>query len=419
MKKVTLIQCYSDHNYGDLGIILSTTELLFSISNDLEINGISTYNANDPRFLTEHEDLKKYLGNKKGKILPSIFGIVDRTKGNVYFNSFFNLLRFLLLIPFARQNWIAKLLLNKQEIESYKRIKSSDLIISKGGSFFCDNHGKLGFLSFFRLWYIALLAVKLKKKVIILGQSIGPLNSPVSKWYGNYLLKKIDKVILRESVCLSEYKYFVDRDYIINNDMVFYQKIVQPKLDSTLDLHSKRKVGVTIKYVDKDQGKYFVFVKSAIEIMVRQYNFDVVILPQVPLDSDINASKEVWNILHPDVQKNVAVLDDLNGIENLLQKYSELYFVLGTRLHSCIFSWSVGVPAINISYHGTKSQGIYDNLGLSNWVLDYSSEDSLDLFTKNIGLIIESRESIIKDVASRIKKDRVEVDMIINDLLSH
>jgi polysaccharide pyruvyl transferase WcaK-like protein len=323
-----------------------------------------------------------------------------------------------LLIPFARQNWVAELLLNKQEVESYKLIKTSDLIISKGGSFFCDNHGKLGFLSFFRLWYIALLAVKLNKKVIILGQSIGPLNSGISKWYGNYLLKKFDKVILRESVCLSEYQYFVNRDYLINNDMVFYQKIVEPKLNSSSDSDLRRKVGVTIKYVDKDQDKYFSFVKSAVEIMVKHYNFDIVILPQVPLDSDINASKEIWNTLNKDVQKNVVVLDDLDGIENLLKKYSELYFVLGTRLHSCIFSWSVGVPAINISYHGTKSQGIYDNLGLSNWVLDYSSEKSLDLLRKNISLIIESRESIVNDVANRITKDRVEIDKIINDLLS-
>ncbi|WP_448105368.1 polysaccharide pyruvyl transferase family protein [Pedobacter panaciterrae] len=412
-KQVTLIQCYSDHNYGDLGIILSTADLFYDADIDVQINSISTYNYDDKRFNTEHEDLKDYLLKHDGKMFPGIFGIVDRDKKFIYIRSFLSLLRFLLFVPLIKQSWAAKILLNKSEIESYNLLKNSDLVVSKGGSYFCDDNGKLGFLSFFRLWYIGLMAIKLGKKVVILGQSIGPLNTSLGKSFGNYLLKRFNKVILRESVCLKEYDYFIKRDYVINNDMVFFQKLVKPSINENIN----KTVGVTVKYVDKDQDKYFVFMKEAITLLVNKYNFDVVMLPQVPLDNDIKASKEIWETLGAEIKNRVRILDDLNGINNLLNEYAKLYFVLGTRLHSCIFSWSVGVPAINISYHGTKSQGIYDNLGLRNWVLNYSSDESISLFEKNVNSILESRSSIIEKVTERISKDKEQVGELIKNLL--
>ena len=46
--KYSLINCYSDYNKGDLGIILTTVRFLQEIDKDADITGISTYNYSDP-----------------------------------------------------------------------------------------------------------------------------------------------------------------------------------------------------------------------------------------------------------------------------------------------------------------------------------------------------------------------------------
>ena len=42
---------------------------------------------------------------------------------------------------------------------------------------------------------------------------------------------------------------------------------------------------------------------------------------------------------------------------------------IGTRLHSTIFSMRAGVPAIGLVYHGTKTQGIFEKIGVPELVI--------------------------------------------------
>ena len=48
--RYTLINCYSDNNKGDLGIILATIDLLKEHDSSADIVGISTYNYSDPNY---------------------------------------------------------------------------------------------------------------------------------------------------------------------------------------------------------------------------------------------------------------------------------------------------------------------------------------------------------------------------------
>lgn len=405
MKNVTLIHCYSDHNYGDLGIILSTVDLIQDFDEDFKINCVSTYNSSDERFKTEHVLLKERLNKIGGKVYPALFGIVDRTDSLYYLTSFLNLIRFLLILPFIKVSFIRRLFLTKQEESTYEMLNNSDIIVSKGGSFFCDDTGKLGSLSFFRLWYVALFSIKLNKKVVILAQSIGPLHKNFSKKFGNYLLEKLYKIVLREDYCLKKYPYLLNRDYLKNTDVVFFQKIFNAEPRSS----TNGTVGVTIKYVDSDQDKYMLLMSKIVTYLVSQHGLNVKMLPQVPLDGDLKASSEVKNLVPIELHDKIEIVDDFHNVQKLIQEYSLLDFVVGTRLHSCIFSWSVNVPAINISYHGTKSKGVYANLRLEDWVLDYSSSDSFEKAMVLINHAIDNRDLIIENAQTSINKSRIEM----------
>ena len=71
---------------------------------------------------------------------------------------------------------------------------------------------------------------------------------------------------------------------------------------------------------------------------------------------------------------------------------------IGTRLHSVIFSLSVGTPSINIAYHGTKSQGILAGIrDLEKYVIDIN--------TINEEILLDG----IKDLL--INKDKIKQDL--------
>ena len=61
MKKILLINSYSDNNKGDLGIILGTINNIRKVDKSCEINAISSFSKGDIYFNTEHEELKKYI----------------------------------------------------------------------------------------------------------------------------------------------------------------------------------------------------------------------------------------------------------------------------------------------------------------------------------------------------------------------
>ncbi len=86
--KYSLINCYSDYNKGDLGIILTTVRFLQEIDKDADITGISTYNYSDPFYHTQHKLLSKSI-----PVSPSIFGELNilenvKTLSRKYYDSF-------------------------------------------------------------------------------------------------------------------------------------------------------------------------------------------------------------------------------------------------------------------------------------------------------------------------------------------
>ena len=82
MKKILLINSYSDNNKGDLGIILGTIHNIKKVDKSYQINAISSFSNGDIYFNTEHEELKKYIN----KIYPTIFGRVFQR--NIFLNKF-------------------------------------------------------------------------------------------------------------------------------------------------------------------------------------------------------------------------------------------------------------------------------------------------------------------------------------------
>jgi colanic acid/amylovoran biosynthesis protein len=282
----------------------------------------------------------------------------------------FDLVR-MFIIYFGPFLILKKVLFTPSEQKTLKALTGSDIVITKGGSFICNVKGLIGFLRFIREMTILVIAIRMNKKVVIWGQSIGPVDGFISLKLVNWILEKVKLVVLREKKCLENYPciVFPKNRTVMGYDLAF--NIVDTR---SLDKSSKNygTVGITIRRF-KDQVEDEIYsntLKEVIEYLIFKMNKTVVIVPHVTIDDDTNKAMEIYKMIDDKLKERVQVLTEDYSVRNLLKIYNEFDFLIGTRLHSTIFAMAVQTKAINIGYHGTKSSGVFENFNISEFVIE-------------------------------------------------
>ena len=395
--KYSLINCYSDYNKGDLGIILTTVRFLQEIDKDADITGISTYNYSDPFYHTQHKLLSKSI-----PVSPSIFGELNIGKRKDPFSKVLRFLwdwiRFKMMILFK-----STFLLSSHEKKSFTKLKDSDYIISKGGSFLCDEKNlriKMSLRRFMMIFNLINYLIP-NSRIVILCQSIGPIYDKGSRNAFNKIFEKCHKVVLREDYCLREYPYIhIPSDkLIIRNDIAFHLDSVP--IDLPFKNFEKMKVGMTIKSVSATQkSQYENMMKTCIEHIIDKYDVNIFIYPHVTVDDDVEESIKVYRMLADKYKSNVTVFTDNYQSGELKYLYSHMDYFIATRLHSSIFAIGEGVPSLVIAYHGTKAQGIFHNIDLDEWVVNDYETDLSFLFDKMV------KEFDKEKLVFKMKEDR-------------
>ena len=140
--KCSLTHIYTDKNKGDAAIIVSTIKLIKSVYKDAEINLFSTFGENDRQFKREHEFVKQYANN----IYPGLFYQPIPSINGIELSRVFSLLwiffKFTLLL-ITKNITLLSLFFSKKEIEGIKTFMSSEIIISKGGSYITTQNKSL------------------------------------------------------------------------------------------------------------------------------------------------------------------------------------------------------------------------------------------------------------------------------------
>jgi len=432
--KYAVTHCYTDKNKGDAAIIIATAQLIKKVDSNADISFISTYGAKDCRVDKEHELIKNY----GDRVLPALFGepllLFGIKNDKLRIVSFFiDLIRFTLLL--ISKNYIfIKFLLNKKERESFKFFNSADVIIAKGGSYlYTENTSLRQTFSLLRMLYPFIIAKRYNKKIVIFSQSLGPIEGKFNQWIFKKVLSNVDSIFLRESLCLDNYKIVKDvcdkvRCKTIPDSAFFLKSDKQENLPIDIDI-STYNVGYTIvdhdfKYIKNDEekeNKRENYKRSIIESMkfcIDTYSAIVHIFPQVSVDlshtghNDMKISKEIADsFLNTKYEEYINFYNQEWTPIKLRSSYSKMQFLIGTRLHSVIFTLSTETPAINIAYHGTKSLGILRSIkNYEKYVVDINTIKPNILIEVIEELSLE-RERIKQDLKTdnfRIKKELYE-----------
>jgi polysaccharide pyruvyl transferase WcaK-like protein len=286
-------------------------------------------------------------------------------------------------------------------------LEMSKLVIVCGGDMLADSYGTRAMM--LHIYNIA-LALILKKKIIILGTSIGPIRSKLLRKIAFYFLKKLELIIVRDKKSLSELcdEGMDERRLCLIPDTAF-DLPVEPDLnyDRFFDDQQVHYIGIgtsilASKYIDKE--KLASMVASLCDHLVCDHKSKVIFVAHVLTSAgDIEYSK---NILAKMKNKDDAVI--IHDFNPMKIKYviSKLDLLISFRMHPIVHALSSGVPVIGIDYN-VKTRELLKLFDAEKWVVDIGNLDMLSSLVDEFFLMKERDKDFY-----RIKRITVSEDYL-------
>lgn len=422
-ENILIINIHSSRNLGDAALLQITLQ-------QINLNfptGMITLSMDDP---TSHNGSQKAINSIVSWVHPK------KTDGTVHWN-YWHLIWLLpaTLIPMLTQRFIKKAsyLLTPRSlkliVEAYNQ---ADLVLSEPGGFiYSSGRG----ISLVITIYSIALAIFCKKPVYILPQSIGPLKRAWERKIVRWLLNRVRIVMVREPISL---RLLQDIGANKNNiqlvpDMAF----AMPTSDRAIGAQWLNDLGLSI---DKkwpllgmtvinwgeqhtgfeQQADYEKACAGAIKWFIDNTGGKVILFPQVigPYLSqdDRIPARRIADLLSEQAS-SLFLVDQQLPVELLKSIYSWMNILIGTRMHSIIFSLSEGVPVIMIGYLH-KTRGMAEMIGIEEWFIDIRQVvgdvliERLSKFWENQLFWTDERKKIISQsiseaaqVGEKVKED--------------
>lgn len=444
MKKIILIPANTDFNRGDQALVWESVRVIQDVyeKQNIEIKLIiSSKKAIEKGAVKQTQKFLKlqyidsilkhpnrfFLKHAEEKIN---YGLAGYVKFGIV--SVFDFLRSIfLLFPIAFLNKIGLLFYPKEAKKAYLYFKESDAVFVKGGGFI---HSYGSSSDFYRLYYVLfllLIAIRFKKKIYILPNSIGPLKNIFAKRLVLFILKRCSLITVRESISRNfvaqdlslpvksflDFGYYLEEEKNFDSELYLKNKIPMDKPIVGLTLRPDRTL---LQGGNSDKYKNYInsFVDLVCFLNKKDYHvcFFAHTLGPSANENDELAIKAVIKAL-PQYADFSFVLDSNLSCKETMMLYSHCKFFVGTRFHSVIFSQNMGVPTIAISYGGNKGEGIMRDLGLSDYVIKMSevSGDSLiNMFKK-----LEENQISYKKILEQLKLTKYQSRSELISLIRH
>lgn len=277
-----------------------------------------------------------------------------------------------------RPNWLVQ----KSEREAMNSLADADLVVGVGGGYIREVPGMLKIIDLSLTLRMLYLSHLMGKKTVLYSQSIGPFGNGLQEKFAGLVLKRMQLIITRESISRKILKKMGIKDKLIleSVDAAFLARtqniIPRPLPDEVVQIernYAGPLVGVTARdWLDRRaQCGFEKELAEALDWIAEKYEAKIVFIPQTTVerhaDDDRVVQKRIFNNMK---QKNRAVfLGGSYDYQTLLSIYGSLDFIIGTRFHSAIFALTAKVPALVIAYEH-KAEGIMEDLGLRDWVVD-------------------------------------------------
>ncbi len=281
-----------------------------------------------------------------------------------------------------------RLVFNGRVFSTLSAIKACDYFILGGGGLFSDEKFKAVWI----WWFQAFWAFLLRKKVICLGQSVGPLNTRTGRFLTASVFKRADRIAVRD---LSS-KEQLAKLGIFKAEVLADPAFLLPIDEKNSSINDNYIIFSVRPWIKGDKKTLYKFCAHFIDWIYEEYGLKTILLPfQLYQDKDI---AELNNIFDQVRYKHVAEIRAFSTYyRDAIDIISRSSAVIGMRLHSLIFSTICHKPFIALSY-SQKVRQLCTDMGMEDYVIDWQSLDLADLKHK-FSTLMEDRERIISHLA--------------------
>jgi polysaccharide pyruvyl transferase WcaK-like protein len=339
------------------------------------------------------------------------------------------------MMPFA---WFRKRLIARNEC--LRQIEEADIVASiSGGDSFSDVYGLL------RMLYVSLpqvLVLLLRKRLILLPQTIGPFRHRISKRIARYILSRAEHVYSRDYRGVEEVrgllgKRTADGKTIFCYDMGFVVDAIGPDHLDIVGLESNDEcrrpiVGLNISGLLVMGGysrsnmfglrvNYLDLIQRLIDYFICEKRVSVLLVPHVLGDdpgseSDKVVCEKLYGLLKDRYRGRLGWVKGQYNESETKYVIGKCDFFIGSRMHACIAAVSQYVPSVCVAY-SDKFIGVMETLGVSSIVADarmLSIEGILALAAQSY----DQRDGIRRELERRMPEVRATVLDLFRDVHS-
>jgi len=417
--RIVLADCYHDSDKGGGGIVGGALKTIYVACKkhncQPDIYLIYRFSEDDPRFASAARLTLKTFPDVK--VLPA--PISSRRGPGLHWLSWafkvFCIGSLRIILPQTSRH------------KAVQAIRKADIIIYKGGHFYRSWSKKalVDLVALYILTFPLLLARRLHKRYCLLSHSFGPFNRKTSELIIRFALEKCAYLSCRESISknillqcgLDEQKVHVTCDLAFAAFETTDDRIA--KILARYKLKHQEYVAVTSRpWFQKQRSRgietayqdYIENMAALCDYVIEDKKKKIALVLQndgahSTNEPDIIPLGDIFNnIKH---KESVVILKEDFAFDELVSIYAHALLTIGTRLHSCIFSFVGGTPSIAVAY-SHKAEGIMHMMGADRFLLDIEKL-SVSEGRKMIDQIITKRADLSEDYQRRVAELRSEL----------
>ena len=295
---------------------------------------------------------------------------------------------------------------------SAHRVANARVVISKGGFVWVDRTPR-GVLSFISTSMPIALAIRYRRPAVVFPTTIGPFNSRLARIANRAILTRARLVIARDH---RSYREAIDLG-------VPPQRLLQMP-DVAFGVYPSEEVPVDLVPQLAVSGPFGVVVVRRIG----SPDFLSRLSQLIRAVESASSVQQIFAVIQADdrepTEQVVASLDGLNvsvvdaplSPSQLASLYGRAAFVVTCRLHAGILAFVGGTPAFVISSDGSKTEGILEDLHLSDLVVrqDFLPQAVADRVVQALDNADELREKVMAAVA-KARSELEELPVVLKE----
>lgn len=256
-------------------------------------------------------------------------------------------------------------------METIRQYRHADQVIFGGGTLFTDEVPRTIWISGMQI----LPAIVLKKKIVCLGQGVGPLHKNFSKWVVRQLFSRFEKIQVRDQESAEILKNIgVSKTIEVAPDPVF----TIPLKPAHSSQKTSKKLLVSLRegpFLNSDFPEKLAAFLDRVHV---QQKLQTEFLIFENSGNDRALSEKVAHLMTS--HKPVITSVDFSNFETI---FSSGAAALNFRLHANILSFRSKIPCIGFAYE-TKVKNLFKSVGKANFVIEPNDFEGLEKKWKSL-----------------------------------